>query len=131
MLPVLLVDPGTPTLMNVDIVTPNISIKLIVEAPSTRGCGPITAYVVRDISTGHNLTSDYSDVNGNVTITIREWEVGRRYVVRVSAINDRSWESALSSESVTFMINESESFATLLCSLEMICFQYFTLKYIS
>lgn len=101
-----ILDPGTPSPPKaVSMEAASTSIQL--EAPSERGCGGITDYIVRDNSTSNTLTSSYSVINGNVTIIITGLEPGRQYAVVVSAINNRSWEGP-SSQPVSFRTDEGE-----------------------
>ena len=103
----ILLGPGKPSLPKVESTAAVFnSIKLIVGTPPERDCGPITDYFVRS-SSQSKLTSSYSVNNGNVTILITGLVVGRQYEVRISAINNRSWESP-PSELITFHTGKGE-----------------------
>ena len=67
------------------------TVKLKLEAPSERDCGPIIDYLIRDNSTQKNLDSSYSVINGVVEITIIDLMAEKLYTVQVSARNNR-WE---------------------------------------
>ena len=74
--------------LNREVDNPSTTIKLSVTVPDAKGCGEITNYIVTDVATGEELTSEIvASGDGKVTLEVSGLEADKEYQLQVSVSN--------------------------------------------
>ena len=84
--------------LNREVDNPSTTVKLSVTIPHDKGCGEIANYIVTDVATGEELTSEIvASGDGKVTLEVSGLDADKEYKLQVSVSNsngDKSPESA-------------------------------------